>query len=232
MRFSEPNTVTDRDTDEESRVWIGTDDAGIKKFNMRAKAENIALEDLHKIVSYCEKNNLKPILATNIDGFLIDHSAFIEPHRIWFDRAILLTKDDSLKKWKGHSEYFKGVNEAMEKILPESSKEERTQQASKWYQEDVIHYISIHPEVVNKKLAQALKNLKQAGIASTVSFTAHRNNFLEFPEVAKLGCQIGVSRVWADRLIPEALSRSSLHYLFKKFKQLPPPHHRTSSNLA
>ncbi len=49
----------------------------------------------------------------------------------------------------------------------------------------------------------ALKNLKQARISSIISFTAHRNNFLEFPEVAKLGCQIGVSRVWADRLIPE-----------------------------
>ena len=67
----------------------------------------------------------KPILATNIDGFLIEHSAFIEPHRIWFDRAILLTKDDSLKKWKGHPEYFKGVNEAMKKIMPDASKEER-----------------------------------------------------------------------------------------------------------
>ena len=39
---------------------------GIKKFNMRARAENIALEDLHKIVNYCEENNLKTILATNI----------------------------------------------------------------------------------------------------------------------------------------------------------------------
>ena len=103
----------------------------------------------------------KPILATNIDGFLIDHSAFIEPHRIWFDRAILLTKDESLKKWKGHPEYFKGVNEAMEKILPEASKEQRTAQARKWYQEDVIYYISIHPEVIKKNLIESLKKLKQ-----------------------------------------------------------------------
>ncbi len=71
----------------------------------------------------------KPILATNIDGFLIKHEAFIEPHRVWFDRAILLTKDSSLNQWKGHPEYFKGVNLAMEKIMPTASKEKRTSQA-------------------------------------------------------------------------------------------------------
>jgi NAD+--asparagine ADP-ribosyltransferase len=73
----------------------------------------------------------------------------------------LLTKDDSYKKWKGHPEYFKGVNEAMEKIMPNASKEQRTQKAREWYQEDVAHYISIHPEVVNKKLEGILKKLKQ-----------------------------------------------------------------------
>lgn len=54
-----------------------------------------------------------------------------------------------------------------------------------------------------KKTVSALKNLKQEKVPSVISFTAHRNNFLEFPEVAKLGCQLGVTRVWADRLIPE-----------------------------
>jgi len=103
----------------------------------------------------------KPILATNIDGFLIDHSAFIEPHKIWFDRAILLTKDDSLSEWKGHKDYFKGVNIAMEKILPNASKEQRTSKARTWYQEDVIHYIKIHPEMVNYQMAETLKKLKE-----------------------------------------------------------------------
>lgn len=102
----------------------------------------------------------KPILATNIDGFLINHSAFIEPHRIWFDRAIMLTRDETLKKWKGHPEYFVGVNEAMKKILPNSSEEERIAQARRWYQEDVIYYISIHPEVINHKVENALRKLK------------------------------------------------------------------------
>ena len=39
---------------------------GIEKFNMRMRAENIALEDLHKVVDFCQKNDLKAYLATNI----------------------------------------------------------------------------------------------------------------------------------------------------------------------
>jgi len=103
----------------------------------------------------------KPILATNLDGFLIDHSAFIEPHRIWFDRAILLTKDDSLKDWKGKKDYFKGVNIAMEKVMPNATSEERTKQARDWYQEDIIHYISIHPEVIKTHVVESIKKLKE-----------------------------------------------------------------------
>lgn len=103
----------------------------------------------------------KPILATNIDGFLINHSAFIEPHRIWFDRAVLLTKDPSLSEWKGRDNYFIGVNKAMDKIMPTASKEEKTKQARKWYQEDVIYYIQIHPEVVNEKLKEIMIGLKK-----------------------------------------------------------------------
>jgi len=30
----------------------------------------------------------KPILATNIDGLLLEHEVFTEPHRGWFKRAI------------------------------------------------------------------------------------------------------------------------------------------------
>jgi putative protease len=39
---------------------------GIKKFNMRMRSENIALEDLNIIVDFCHKNNLKAYLTTNI----------------------------------------------------------------------------------------------------------------------------------------------------------------------
>lgn len=49
----------------------------------------------------------------------------------------------------------------------------------------------------------ALKHLVKAGIRTFISFTAHKANFREFKEAAKLGRQLGVSRVWADRLIPQ-----------------------------
>ena len=48
----------------------------------------------------------------------------------------------------------------------------------------------------------ALKHLVRERIRSVISFTAHRANFREFAEVAHLGRQLGVTRVWGDRLIP------------------------------
>lgn len=39
---------------------------GIKKFNMRMRSENIALENLNNVVEFCHKNDLKAYLATNI----------------------------------------------------------------------------------------------------------------------------------------------------------------------
>ena len=48
----------------------------------------------------------------------------------------------------------------------------------------------------------ALKHLVRERIRTFISFTAHRNNFREFTEVARLGMKLKVARVWADRLIP------------------------------
>ncbi len=39
---------------------------GIEKFNMRMRSENIALENLNKIMDFCRKAGLKAYLATNI----------------------------------------------------------------------------------------------------------------------------------------------------------------------
>jgi radical SAM protein with 4Fe4S-binding SPASM domain len=40
------------------------------------------------------------------------------------------------------------------------------------------------------------------GVACVISFTAQRSNWREFPAVAQLGRDLGVTRVWSDRLIP------------------------------
>ncbi len=54
-----------------------------------------------------------------------------------------------------------------------------------------------------QQTVQALKHLVKARVQSFISFTAHRGNFKQFPEVAKLGRKLGVTRVWSDRLIPQ-----------------------------
>jgi radical SAM protein with 4Fe4S-binding SPASM domain len=61
----------------------------------------------------------------------------------------------------------------------------------------------IRGEGTFNKTASCLQILREAGVRTMVSFTAHRSNYKEFPEVVGMACDLGVSRVWADRLIPE-----------------------------
>jgi len=52
------------------------------------------------------------------------------------------------------------------------------------------------------RVVQAIGALHGAGVATMISFTAHAENYREFPAVARLGRQLGVGKVWTDRLIP------------------------------
>ncbi|MBM7868178.1 radical SAM protein [Heliobacterium gestii] len=60
----------------------------------------------------------------------------------------------------------------------------------------------------------ALESLVRHGVRAFISFTAHRGNYRDFPEVAELGRRLKVDKVWADRLIPfgrgEGLAEASL----------------------
>ncbi len=53
-----------------------------------------------------------------------------------------------------------------------------------------------------EQTVSALKHLVSANVRTSISFTAQRANFREFADVARLGRELGVSRVWSDRLIP------------------------------
>lgn len=55
---------------------------------------------------------------------------------------------------------------------------------------------------VFERTAAALSYLVRERVRTFISFTAHQNNYLEFQKVARFGLQIGVTRVWSDRLIP------------------------------
>ena len=50
--------------------------------------------------------------------------------------------------------------------------------------------------------SRALRLLVDRRIPSYISFTAHRDNVAEFPAVAAIARSIGVTRLWADRMIP------------------------------
>jgi len=54
-----------------------------------------------------------------------------------------------------------------------------------------------------KTTLSAIKQLRKQQIKTLISFTAHRDNYQEFPQIAEIGRQLKVNRVWSDRLIPQ-----------------------------
>ncbi|RME03497.1 MAG: radical SAM protein [Planctomycetota bacterium] len=49
---------------------------------------------------------------------------------------------------------------------------------------------------------EAIRNLQAAGVRTMIAFTAHAQNYKEFPAVARVGVELRVAKVWADRMIP------------------------------
>ena len=64
------------------------------------------------------------------------------------------------------------------------------------------------------KSISALQKIKSLGITTSISFTAHKQNYKEIPKVAKIAKNIGVHRFWSDRLIPEGHGKKMEAYLF------------------
>ncbi|MEJ2693009.1 MAG: radical SAM protein [Candidatus Thiodiazotropha sp.] len=60
-----------------------------------------------------------------------------------------------------------------------------------------------------EQVLNCLRILRGAGIRTLVSFTAHRQNFRDFPHVAEVCQRYGVSRLWSDRLIPAGAANGS-----------------------
>ena len=53
-----------------------------------------------------------------------------------------------------------------------------------------------------EKIAAGIRHLKKHGIFVSVSFTANRMNYREFPKVVKYALRNGADVVWSDRYIP------------------------------
>ncbi len=55
---------------------------------------------------------------------------------------------------------------------------------------------------VYKQVGQAIKLLKKNNIYTSISFTATKLNYKEFPKVVRYGESLGVDNIWSDRYIP------------------------------
>ncbi len=53
-----------------------------------------------------------------------------------------------------------------------------------------------------KKIAEGIKYLKKYDIYTSISFTANKLNYKEFPKVVKYARKYNVNNVWSDRYIP------------------------------
>ena len=60
----------------------------------------------------------------------------------------------------------------------------------------------VRGEGVYKKVGEAIKLLKKNNIFTSISFTATKINYKEFPLVVKYAEKLGVDNVWSDRFIP------------------------------
>lgn len=60
----------------------------------------------------------------------------------------------------------------------------------------------IRGENTYKQIAKGIKNLKKYNIFVSLSFTANKQNYKEFPEVVKYALKHKVNNVWSDRYIP------------------------------
>ncbi len=64
-----------------------------------------------------------------------------------------------------------------------------------------------------KRAICGISQLIKKNIPTQISFTAHRENYHDFPRVAQAGRELGVTKVWADRLVPLGQGSSDLELL-------------------
>lgn len=70
-----------------------------------------------------------------------------------------------------------------------------------------------------KKIAMGIKHLKNSKIFTSISFTATKLNYKEFPSVIKYAKKHKVDNVWSDRYIPIGASKKDNLYLNKEETQ-------------
>ena len=102
----------------------------------------------------------KPIIATTLSGLFIKKEAWDKAHILWYQEAARKLQDDSILEWINRLDYFKGVDEVMQRLHPELTEEERTRAARKTFFDSVIQFIQENPGTKNKEIINYFQELK------------------------------------------------------------------------
>lgn len=102
----------------------------------------------------------KPIIATNLVGLFIKREAWDNAHILWYENAAKKLKDKSVLKWAGRQDYFKGVDDVMQRLYPSLDDKQRTIKARQMFFESVIDNINKNPSLKNKENVEYFNSLK------------------------------------------------------------------------
>jgi len=121
---------------------------------------------------------MKKIIATTLSGLFIKTAPWKEAHRLWFERIVEQTGDESFRQWVAKTDYFDGVNLAMARIMPDASKEERVREARRMFMQQVLGYIKENREsVVNRDVAEFFRGIRQKYALALV--TTNTRDFID-----------------------------------------------------
>jgi phosphoglycolate phosphatase-like HAD superfamily hydrolase len=102
----------------------------------------------------------KPIIATNLVGLFIKKEAWDKAHILGYENAAKKLNDKSILEWAGRADYFKGVDEVMQRLYPNLDDEQRTIKARQMFFDSVIENINKNPCLKNKENATYFNSLK------------------------------------------------------------------------
>lgn len=103
----------------------------------------------------------KPILATTLAGLFIKKEAWDKAHIDWYKEAAKKLNDASVIKWADKPDYFKGVDEVMQRLYPNLTEEKRTILARRMFFDSIIRYIQENPSTKNSDVIKYFNLLKK-----------------------------------------------------------------------
>jgi len=126
---------------------------------------------------------MKPIIAVDLDGALLQSRPFNEAHKRWFYVMSVLLKDDSINEYAGLENYFDKVHEVMQKYLGDVDHETRVKFARNLFSMATIAEVT--KEDLVKDFSDYLRRLK--GKYRLALITSAPEASVE-PMLQKIGC--------------------------------------------